>query len=483
MDEKATVVISSSNCPIVYIIDAKTGTKRGNCKTNTNAPNASVCVRGLSAIGQADMDYFVAGQTNKNIVHFYHLSKDQPFLRCALQERIEALDVSPDGKYLCGGTSSGKLFMWDVPSGELIKAWDAHYKAVSVIKFSMDGNTIVSAGQDAVINVWNFVDIVDETSDDNSSIEPLFVWGEHTLPVTGLAMGSGICSQRVVSCSLDRSLKVWDLGSGRLIHSIALPAALLCVTMDAFERNIFVGSTKGTIFRVHLATVAAKEGVLRKSSDEERDDDFDENAFDAHEGPVRCVAISNDGRTLFTGGDDQKMLTWDTMSLQVIRTFDELKGSISSIHLINRPHSLEGRRKVVDQFLAPLKPLKKFVRDRSVRGGCVIGSLEVAENNSQIIESINEKQTIAEIELLTGSSVDEVAKSRTELQQLRLDVDELRVKEARWKKVNAELLQLQSGSMANELARRIVEAEKSQESETKEDSTANAPKRKRKRRQ
>lgn len=51
--------------------------------------------------------------------------------------------------------------MWDIGTGQQIVSWSAHYSKVNKLVFTEDGSMLISAGEDAVLNVWNLADILD----------------------------------------------------------------------------------------------------------------------------------------------------------------------------------------------------------------------------------------------------------------------------------------------------------------------------------
>ena len=48
--------------------------------------------------------------------------------RCFAVEPITAVACSLDGIYCAGGGQSGNIYVWEVPSGRLLRSWPAHYK-------------------------------------------------------------------------------------------------------------------------------------------------------------------------------------------------------------------------------------------------------------------------------------------------------------------------------------------------------------------
>jgi WD40 repeat protein len=56
------------------------------------------------------------------------IRQDQVLQRSFAQERLSSLAATRDGRYLAAGGGSGTLYVWDVASGQLLRAWPAHYK-------------------------------------------------------------------------------------------------------------------------------------------------------------------------------------------------------------------------------------------------------------------------------------------------------------------------------------------------------------------
>lgn len=52
------------------------------------------------------------------------------------------------------------------------------------------------------------------------------------------------------TCSLDRTARVWDSGSGRLLLSATCPAFLRAVTADPAETFLFAAGGGGVIYQV-----------------------------------------------------------------------------------------------------------------------------------------------------------------------------------------------------------------------------------------
>ena len=88
-----------------------------------------------------------AAQTTKPYVNTWKYGKAAPLFRNAVSEKITCLCSSCDGVYLFGGGASGKLYVWYLSSGDLLRVVDVHYKAVTVIRCLPDMSSIVTGGE------------------------------------------------------------------------------------------------------------------------------------------------------------------------------------------------------------------------------------------------------------------------------------------------------------------------------------------------
>lgn len=86
--------------------------------------------------------------------------QDKPIFKCGMAEPIVAVTPTPCGQFVIGGGASGKAYAWDVTSGELLRVWSAHYKAVSALAVSPCGSFVVSGGEDGAVHAWPFTEYV-----------------------------------------------------------------------------------------------------------------------------------------------------------------------------------------------------------------------------------------------------------------------------------------------------------------------------------
>ena len=68
-----------------------------------------------------------------------------------------SLSFSPDGQALAGGTAWGQAILWRVTDGAVIHHIDAHRGSIPSVTFSRDGRSLITAGMDQRIRLWDVV--------------------------------------------------------------------------------------------------------------------------------------------------------------------------------------------------------------------------------------------------------------------------------------------------------------------------------------
>jgi WD40 repeat protein/tRNA A-37 threonylcarbamoyl transferase component Bud32 len=200
-------------------------------------------------------------------------------------DNVHKLILSKDGKHLISGSTDGAIKVWDLETGRATLTLGGHGRGVASLALSADGKRVFSGnvvGQQ--IRVWDL-----ETGEEYPPLpgHPT-IHGVSYLGVTG-------DGKRLVSASTD-GIKVWDLGTGKAI--LQLPGNFGEPDSLALSRN-------GSL----LASGSGTNGTILVR-------DLDRPAAEPLVGPqdprgVTCLAISPDGKRLFSGGMDRTILMWD----------------------------------------------------------------------------------------------------------------------------------------------------------------------------
>ena len=253
-------------------------------------------------------------------------------LRCGLAEPLTALAASPDGALLAGGGASGRLSGWEAASGELLRAWPAHYRPVTALAFSPCGGALASGGGDGVVHVWDTAALADVAAGGGAPPAAAQSWPEHALPVSCLRWGAGAGLAAVLySASADRTVRAVDVAARRTLLCLAFPAPVACLGLDALDAALYAGCEDGSVHAVPLlpaaaayiagrgrAPVAAGAGAASAA------------AFAGHAGPVHDLVVTPDGTRLVTGGEDGQVRVWDTRGGQQVAAFDARKAAAAA---------------------------------------------------------------------------------------------------------------------------------------------------------
>ncbi|KAK9826171.1 hypothetical protein WJX81_003129 [Elliptochloris bilobata] len=358
------VLVASSTESTISAWDVHTSTFLAAFKANASGRNA------LSLLGR---DYLVAAQQPKGVLHFWTWHKDQVLQRCFAAEPILALAASPDGVHLAGGGASGAIYLWETPSGRLLRSWPAHYKAVTALAFAEGGRLLLSAGGDTLAAAWQLLDVLDAPASP-APPAPLFSWAAHTLPVAGIWCGTGVAA----TVGLDRCCKLWSLAAGELLHSVALPAALQAVTADPAEHALYLGAADGRIFELSLVGAPVRENadgaVAAAAGDGSSEPGSGEWAtLEGHARGVTSLACTNDGGYLLSGSEDGSVRVWELRSRQAVHVMaNPAKGPVTGLLVLDRPPFLAvvgsrgsggesgGAARKGPKRTQPLAPLCKF---------------------------------------------------------------------------------------------------------------------------
>lgn len=207
-----------------------------------------------------------------------------PRVVAAHTRRVTALAFAPDGQRGASGGLDGGIAVWDVatgaPLGGLPEVFNSH--PTDSLAFSADGTSVYAAlGLEIV--VWNTIARRQEGAVGNAK----GVSANELTVVPGAAALTGI---------------VWQDKEWRLLRwptsptggpPVAIPAKAAGIHRLAYNadgRVLALGTNTGHVV-FHVAGTEA--------------------SFRAHNGEVRAVAISADGRYVVSGGKDGRVILWD----------------------------------------------------------------------------------------------------------------------------------------------------------------------------
>lgn len=368
------LLLGSSQENELFVADASTGGQL-YCFKNCRAARSGVRVLPRT-------DHLLAVQHDKLALHLWAWGKDMPVWKCHVAEKMGSTITTKCGNFLLAGAQSGKVYVWDVKTGELCMVWDAHYKSVSAIALTSDDSHVITAGEDAVVHVWRLMDILDEpdvTASYQQGLTPVVSWTDHVLPVTSIHVGLGGVNARVYTSSLDRTCKIWSLQSTQCLYSVTCPSFLNVCAADAMEHRLFMGAGNGKIYALDLnaaasAVTASTARILSANAGDATvwgQQALLPEAFEGHEVSMTALQVSDCGAFVISGDSDGVVRVWDALSRQSLRTIKLFKGQVSSLLLLPRPANLFHKIKtskheaMTQDAPLPIAPLKKYMNANS----------------------------------------------------------------------------------------------------------------------
>jgi len=311
-------------------------------KESATGRNGLAVVGAPSGIGGSRSgDYVAAVQgSKKRSVKFWRWKKELPLLSSTTPEALGPLTVTGCGGWVIAGGASGTCYLWNAESGDMVRAWKSHYLAVTCLKVVDDDSMLLSTSSDAIVRAWSIADLLDISV---GTIKPMVTLSDHTLAVTGLWVGKFGFTGRIITTSLDHSLKLWFLHNGkeneersRLLRSAALPCPLNCCVADALESFAFAGGSDGRIFEVQLREGLHDQHVVGAKRSRSAAQSYS-RVLEGHTAAVTCLTITIPGTLLASGSLDGSIRLWDTYSGQAVKTVYVGGGSRVVVSLLSVP--------------------------------------------------------------------------------------------------------------------------------------------------
>jgi WD40 repeat protein len=176
-----------------------------------------------------------------------------------------------------------------------------HGRSVSAVAFSPDGMTLASSSSDRSIKLWEVA----------SGREIRSLTG-HDRGVTSVAFSAD--GKTLASGSEDESIKLWDVASGHELRSLnGHGDAVLSVSFSPDGKTLASGSIDKSIKLWEVATGRELRSLT------------------GHGGWVWTVAFSPDGKTMASGSDDKTIKLWSIANGRELRSLTGHRDSIWSV--------------------------------------------------------------------------------------------------------------------------------------------------------
>ena len=188
-------------------------------------------------------------------------------------------------------TLAADLGLWEISqkAPAPLNTLRTNTSAAHAVAFLPDGRRAISAADNDLL-LWDVV-----------TGHTIRSFTGHTNVVWSVAVSPD--GRQALSGSLDRSLRLWDVDSGREVASWIAEGAVLAVAYSPDGSNALTGGADNVI---RLWDLAKTQAVL---------------SLTGHVGKVFSVAVSSDGRQALSGSSDNSVKLWDLNKGTLLRTF------------------------------------------------------------------------------------------------------------------------------------------------------------------
>lgn len=295
----------------------------------------------------------------------------------AQQKPFTALNLARDGKSLSVGDADGRLRIVDVASGKVAVEWQGHEGAVAQLAWSDDGRRLLSGGQDGGLKWWgidgkklgeasaqqpirqagwlaqgNLAYSMDagnglavwQTGD--ARAVPVYVGHQGYIASHSLAFSPD--GKWIASGGQDKTAKVWDMETGQMLRSFQhdgevwgikfLPNNTRLLANDSASHSVrlweiatgnLLHSFDGHTGEMEDVDVSSYSQLAASASWDDSVKVWDlaqskerYTLKNAHPSDAKCVVFSPDGKTLASGGRDDKIKLWNAADGLPIRSIN-----------------------------------------------------------------------------------------------------------------------------------------------------------------
>jgi WD40 repeat protein len=277
------------------------------------------------------------------------------------QAQVHQVAITPDGKLALSASSGGVIDVWDLRSGERVHSIEAHEDVVSALACLPGSRRVVSAAwsMDRTLKVWDLgTGTCLQTLPTPYGIRDIAILGD---------------GEHIVTAASDRRLHLWDLGAGRLVREIAGYRASERIAAVPGSSRILFATPDG---RPDLFVLDVLDGEVRRLPP-------------GHSADVQAIAVSQDGRVAVTGSEDGTLRAWDLEDGSEIRQLGDRTYWVTAVGLTpDKGHalsaSLDNTVKVWD-LSAPPEQHPEGIHEDSVQG------IAISPDGGHVLSAANDR--------------------------------------------------------------------------------------------
>jgi WD40 repeat protein/serine/threonine protein kinase len=221
---------------------------------------------------------------------------------------VHTVAFSPNGKLVLSGSNDNTVKLWDFASGKLIKSLRGHGGWVDSAVFSpdLDSHWVLSGSHDNGIKLWNI-----QGYEEVRVLQGQVFQGHTDAVLSAAASRDG---KRIVTASRDRTAKMWDAATGKLLKDFEEGHEYLASTSAFFPdgKRLLTAAADNTTRTWDLTTGTQ---LLRLD----------------RTGRGSVAVLSHDGKFVLTGSDEPTAQLWNAATGELLRTTQPLAAEATAV--------------------------------------------------------------------------------------------------------------------------------------------------------
>jgi cell division cycle protein 20 (cofactor of APC complex) len=244
-------------------------------------------------------EYLAIG-TNLGSIQLWDCQAMQPIFQIS-RHKYRVGSIAWNEHWLTSGGRDSQILLHDLRStGHLVSTFKAHTQEIVGLKWSEDGRTLASGGNDDSLCIWDAAMSSSRQSGSQVIVSPRLILREHTAAVKALdwcpfrpgllASGGG---------TRDRTIKLWNTNSGEMLTSVDTKSQVSGVIWSKHQQELCSshGFTRNGLV---LWKYGNAPDELKKVTE-----------LTGHTARVLCMSSSPDGSSVVSASGDETLRFWN----------------------------------------------------------------------------------------------------------------------------------------------------------------------------
>ncbi|KAG5479927.1 hypothetical protein LSCM1_06345 [Leishmania martiniquensis] len=284
-------------------------------ETQTVLRNYAVGEVARSALSYSPINRAVIAHQTRSCAFFLSPAMQQPLQRSFTPEQVTSCAITRCGTFMVAGTVSGTVLLWNMQSGDLLKSYNGHLRAVNCVAVSADDSLVATASEDSVCKVWNLATLA---SPRRREVVPRCVFTGHSLAVTCCVFLHH--SNVLLTGSRDRTCRLVDPHSGGQLRSITVGDAITAVAASMDDASFVAGTEKGFLYFKELYTSSSGLPIDFEQDAPLREAILRPPTVDGHHSPIVFLQCLPSAPSLvLTASEGGGVLLFEIRSGQLVR--------------------------------------------------------------------------------------------------------------------------------------------------------------------